>query len=170
MAMVSLESGALKYTTESGAVLLDGELSDPSIPPQLGLIIDGMLASTAIPGFFRMRKIGTDNYVDGGIRVNVPIKAALDLGATEIFAALPDPPLSHDDSYDKKSFLDIWQRAPDIKPDQLRSDQPFPRNGLGTRYSDSRYPPRRHTRWHTHRHSYFENLWGRPKSSTVGDA
>src|SRR5258707_1247767 len=57
MAMVSLESGALKYTTESGAVLLDGELSDPSIPPQLGLIIDGMLASTAIPGFFRMRKI-----------------------------------------------------------------------------------------------------------------
>src|SRR6266446_1913887 len=118
--MVSLESGALKYTTESGAVLLDGELSDPSIPPQLGLIIDGMLASTAIPGFFRMRKIGTDNYVDGGIRVNVPIKAALDLGATEIFAALPDPPLSHDDSYDKKSFLDIWQRAPDIKPDQLR--------------------------------------------------
>jgi len=80
MAMVSLETGALKYTTESGSVLLDGEAPDPSIQPQLSLIFDGMLASAAIPGFFKMRKIGNENFVDGGIRVNVPIKAALDLG------------------------------------------------------------------------------------------
>src|SRR5262249_24441252 len=86
MAMVSLETGTLKYTTESGAVLLDGEVPDPSIQPQAGLIFDGMLASAAIPGDVRMRKIGNENFVDGGIRVNVPIKAALDLGATEIFA------------------------------------------------------------------------------------
>ena len=131
MAMVSLESGALKYTTQSGAVLLDGEVPDPSIQPQLSLIIDGMLASAAIPGFFKMRKIGNENFVDGGIRVNVPIKAALDLGATEIFAALPNPPLSFDSSYDTKTFVDIWERAPDIMLDQQRRDQLFPRNGLG---------------------------------------
>jgi hypothetical protein len=94
MATVSLETGTLKYATESGTILLDGEVPDPSIQPQLGLIFDGMLASAAIPGFFKMRKIGNENFVDGGIRVNVPIKAALDLGATEIFAALPNPPLS----------------------------------------------------------------------------
>jgi hypothetical protein len=131
MAMVSLETGALKYTTESGSVLLDGEVPDPSIQPQLGLIFDGMLASAAIPGFFKMRKIGNENFVDGGIRVNVPIKAALDLGATEIFAALPSPPLSLDPSYDTKTFVDIWERAPDIMLDQQRRDQLFPRNGLG---------------------------------------
>ena len=131
MAMVSLESGTLKYTTESGAVFLDGEVPDPSIQPQLGLIFDGMLASAAIPGFFKMRKIGNENFVDGGIRVNVPIKAALDLGATEIFAALPNPPLSLDPPYDTKTFVDIWERAPDIMLDQQRRDQLFPRNGLG---------------------------------------
>jgi hypothetical protein len=131
MAMVSLETGALKYTTESGAVLLDGEVPDPSVKPQSGLVIDGLVASAAIPGFFRMRKIGNENFVDGGIRVNVPIKAALDLGATEIFAALPDPPLSLDSSYDTKTFVDIWERAPDIMLDQQRRDQLFPRNGLG---------------------------------------
>jgi hypothetical protein len=131
MAMVSLETGTLKYTTESGTVLLDGQMPDPSIQPQLGLIIDGILASAAIPGFFKMRKIGNENFVDGGIRVNVPIKAALDLGATEIFAALPNPPLSLDSSYDTKTFVDIWERAPDIMLDQQRRDQLFPRNGLG---------------------------------------
>ena len=131
MAMVSLETGTLKYTTESGTVLLDGEVPDPSIQPQLSLIFDGMLASAALPGDFRMRKIGNENFVDGGIRVNVPIKAALDLGATEIFAALPTPPLSIDSSYDTKKFSDIWQRAPDIILDQQRRDQLFPRNGLG---------------------------------------
>jgi hypothetical protein len=61
MAMVSLETGALKYTTESGSVLLDGEVPDPSIQPQLSLIFDGMLASAAIPGFFKMRKIANEN-------------------------------------------------------------------------------------------------------------
>jgi predicted acylesterase/phospholipase RssA len=131
MAMVSLETGALKYTTESGSILLNGEVPDPSVQPQPGLIIDGMLASAAIPGFFKMRKIGNENFVDGGIRVNVPIKAALDLGATEIFATLPNPPLSLDSSYDTKTFVDIWERAPAIMLDQQRSDQLFPRNGLG---------------------------------------
>jgi predicted acylesterase/phospholipase RssA len=131
MAMVSLETGTLKYTTESGSILLDGEVPDPSVQPQLGLILDGMLASAAIPGFFKMRKIGNENFVDGGIRVNVPIKAALDLGATQIFAVLPNPPLSIDPSYDTKSWPDILQRAPDIMVDQQRRDQLFPRNGLG---------------------------------------
>jgi NTE family protein len=131
MAMVSLETGALKYTTESGAILLDGEVPDPSIQPQPGLVFDGMLASAAVPGSFRMRKIGNENFVDGGIRVNVPIKSALDLGATEIFALVPDPPLTIDPSYDTKSFVDILERAPDIMLDQQRSDQMFPRNGLG---------------------------------------
>jgi predicted acylesterase/phospholipase RssA len=133
MATVSLESGTLKYATESGAIVLDGEMPDPSVQPQPGLIFDGMLGSAAIPGFFKMRKIGNENFVDGGIRVNVPIKAALDLGATEIFAILPDPPLSLDPSYDTKTFVDIWERAPDIMLDQQRRDQLFPRNGLGAR-------------------------------------
>jgi len=68
MAMVSLETGTLKYTTESGSILLDGEVPDPSIQPQPGLILEGMLASAAIPGIFKMRKIGSENFVDGGIR------------------------------------------------------------------------------------------------------
>jgi hypothetical protein len=60
---LSLETGALKYTTESGSVLLDGEVPDPSIQPQLSLIFDGMLASAAGSGFSRARGFQADPII-----------------------------------------------------------------------------------------------------------
>ena len=49
----------------------------------------------------------------------------------QLRSSLPNPPLSLDASYDTKTFVDIWERAPDIMLDQQRRDQLFPRNGLG---------------------------------------
>ncbi|MBH5320261.1 patatin-like phospholipase family protein [Paenibacillus sp. GSMTC-2017] len=74
---------------------------DRANPPQsLPLSIslsEGTLASASIPLAFSPVKLGTENYVDGGVREIVPIQAAIQAGATEIFAVMAsdnsmDPP------------------------------------------------------------------------------
>jgi predicted acylesterase/phospholipase RssA len=44
------------------------------------------LASAAIPGIFEARQIGAEHYVDGGVREIVPVRATVQLGATEVVA------------------------------------------------------------------------------------
>jgi predicted acylesterase/phospholipase RssA len=48
--------------------------------------IDGALASAAIPGVFGPYELGAEHYVDGGVREIVPVRAAVQLGATEVIA------------------------------------------------------------------------------------
>jgi NTE family protein len=73
-----------------------------------------VLASAAIPSVFVPVKIGTDNYVDGGIRSVLPIEAAVGLGATRIFAitdskrGLERLPAG---SFDASSLVDIAGRS-----------------------------------------------------------
>lgn len=59
--------------------------ANPS-PFRLQHIRLGILASASIPGIFLPVRIGREYYVDGGIREVIPIQAAVDLGATEVFA------------------------------------------------------------------------------------
>lgn len=49
-----------------------------------GLVIDAVLASTAIPGVFPPVQIGTRLLIDGGVANNTPISTAVKLGATRI--------------------------------------------------------------------------------------
>jgi predicted acylesterase/phospholipase RssA len=71
----------------------------------------GVLASAALPAFFLPVKLGSETYVDGGIRDVMPVAIAAKLGATVIYAVNDSPPLEADTSYDDKSFLDISLRA-----------------------------------------------------------
>jgi len=53
-----------------------------------------LLASSAVPALFPPIQIGGDDgrwYVDGGVRMNTPIKPALKLGATHIAIVAADP-------------------------------------------------------------------------------
>jgi len=63
-----------------------------SYPPQsvpLSIALSGgTLASASIPLAFSPIKIGNEHYVDGGVRELVPIQAAIQAGATEIYALL----------------------------------------------------------------------------------
>ncbi len=52
---------------------------------------DWVLASSAFPIFFPMVKIGGNNYIDGGVRNNAPVSAAIDAGADEIDVILSSP-------------------------------------------------------------------------------
>ena len=71
-----------------------------------------MIASAAIPGIFGGKKIGTENYVDGGVRDVIPVDIAVRQGADEIVAiscssnSLPDV-----DSFDRAGILGCLVRA-----------------------------------------------------------
>lgn len=55
-------------------------------------LIDILMASSAIPLFFPPRQLkGEGCWMDGGLVRNTPIQAAIQLGATEIYAVLVEP-------------------------------------------------------------------------------
>jgi predicted acylesterase/phospholipase RssA len=49
-------------------------------------VLDGAMASAAIPCVFPPVELGSETYVDGGIRWQTPVQTALDLGADTIVA------------------------------------------------------------------------------------
>ena len=157
LAMVSLDSGVLRYMTETGALVekdLHTPVLAPAAPPncsalesqlaalqatrqdmikantQAGIkpskdlelrrialeiqdmqaelnacrakpagppapvhasLIDGIIASSSQPGIMPAVKIGGETYVDGGIRQILPLQAAIDLGATTVWAIQASP-------------------------------------------------------------------------------
>ncbi len=55
-------------------------------------LIDVLMASSAIPLLFPPRRLkGEGCWIDGGLVRNTPIQAAINLGATEIYAVLVEP-------------------------------------------------------------------------------
>ncbi|WP_066389242.1 patatin-like phospholipase family protein [Neobacillus mesonae] len=59
----------------------------PSNPLRVDLI-QGTLASASIPLAFPPVKLGNENYVDGGVREILPIQAAIQEGATDVYAII----------------------------------------------------------------------------------
>jgi predicted acylesterase/phospholipase RssA len=91
MATVGLGSGKLRYVTESGR-MVERDGFTPAVDLETGFeitnvsLLEGMLASAAIPVFFRAIRIKDDLYVDGGIREQLPLEVAAQLGARTIYA------------------------------------------------------------------------------------
>ncbi len=83
IAMVALESGALRFMGEDG-VLYDrhGRVFDVGPHP----LATGVLASCSIPAVFRPVPVGAETYVDGGVRENLPAQIAIeDMGADRTY-------------------------------------------------------------------------------------
>lgn len=74
ISMVSLETGELRYMTQTGA-LVDRE-NQPIDDTTHNLAV-GVLASCAIPAVFRPVPIGDETYIDGGARENLPAELAV---------------------------------------------------------------------------------------------
>jgi predicted acylesterase/phospholipase RssA len=92
-----------------------------------------VLASAAIPGFFPPIKLLDENYVDGGVRDILPIGAAVEAGATPIFAILASPPLHKaDESFDREGMGAIATRSVlDIMTDETVHNEIEPPRGWG---------------------------------------
>lgn len=118
ISMVGLESGKLRFVTGRGELRnrLDQEIDYAPVD-----YVDAVTASCAIPGVFPPVQIGEEHYVDGGIRANLPVDMAYNMGAKRVIAIVsgargPAP---------SESFLGgdllgvIMRSAVGIMPDEL---------------------------------------------------
>jgi predicted acylesterase/phospholipase RssA len=110
VAVVSLESGELRYVTETGA-LLDRH-GDPAGGEPVDLV-DAVRASCAIPAVLPPIRLGDEHYVDGGVRETLPAEVAIEqLGVTRCYAVVASPPgVPPEESYADKDMLSIVLRA-----------------------------------------------------------
>ena len=113
MAVTALRSGHTRYVTQAGVIVeSDAVTPSPEHPAPVELI-EGVLTSASAPLIFPSRRLGDQDYSDGGIGQNLPVAAAVSLGATRIYAvlaaALEQPPDPRD--FSKATFLDLDLRA-----------------------------------------------------------
>ena len=88
MAVAALGDGVLRYVTERGEIVASDAVTPVAGPVD---VLEGMLASASVPMLFPPRQLAGDVYVDGGIANNIPVDAAVRLGATRVFAVLAVP-------------------------------------------------------------------------------
>jgi len=50
-----------------------------------GLLVDAILASSAVPGLFPPVEINGRHFIDGGVVNSIPVSRAVELGATEVY-------------------------------------------------------------------------------------
>lgn len=92
MATVGLGSGALAYVTERGELVPRFPQDFSEKPIATGIdILDGAMASSAIATVFPPVAFAGDAWVDGGHRENIPLRAALDAGASRVFVICASP-------------------------------------------------------------------------------
>lgn len=75
VAVVGLESGALRYVTQDGRLLDRSGVPVPGAPPVD--LVDAVRASCTIPGIFAPVRLGDEHYVDGGVREVLPVEVVL---------------------------------------------------------------------------------------------
>ena len=107
IAAAALESGRVRYLSGDGFFVDAGRGEQPVE------IVDAVLASATMPGVFPPVFLNGENYVDGGIRELLPVSAAVDLGAKQIYvvsASRLDPALEPSE-IGKWSVISILQRS-----------------------------------------------------------
>lgn len=139
LATVGLESGELCYVTEAGDLLR----RDGAQKIAAGIsILEGAMASSAIAAVFPPVNFAGDAWIDGGHRENVPLRAAIQAGATRIYvvcsgpidrwsainrtqdARFDQPPPT---DFESRKILDIASRALlEIHLDEMEADDVYP--------------------------------------------
>lgn len=101
MAVTAVKARETHYVCGDGTVVGPDALTplpppehkpDKPDPPYRDFdVIDGAVASGSIPGIMPPRHLGYTTYVDGGVLENVPLSAAVALGAKRVFTILAVP-------------------------------------------------------------------------------
>ena len=92
LAVTALRAGAVRYVTQDGTIV-EADAHTPAPGEAAGPVdlIDGAIASASVPMIFPPHSMAGDDYVDGGVVEIIPVRAALELGATRIFAVVAVP-------------------------------------------------------------------------------
>ncbi len=160
LATVALEDGKLYYVTEASRLIRGNarrlEFDEPITATGVHPLVDGAMASSAIPVFFQPRRISTVTtsmfHVDGGVREVLPSQVAVELGAQLLFtiAAGPSAPSMAKLSVnaevagssnpllgtpgrsfgDPGRLFEIGQRGIDLAVNEVLSEERLPRAGF----------------------------------------
>ncbi|UBM60271.1 patatin-like phospholipase family protein [Marinilongibacter aquaticus] len=93
--------------------------------PNDAYFVDYILASSSIPIMMPTVQIGGDHrkaFLDGGLREVVPIKKAIEDGATEIYAIATHPKHRQMKSINNRSFFGLIERIKDISVNQFENN------------------------------------------------
>ena len=92
LAVTALRAGVLRYVTQDGTIV-EADARTPSPAGAGGPVdlVDAAIASASVPMVFPPHPMADDDYVDGGVMEIVPVQAAVELGATRIFAIVALP-------------------------------------------------------------------------------
>ncbi len=114
LAVTALRAGVLRYVTESGTIV-EADAVTPATGAAAGPVdlVEGALASASVPLVFPPRPLADDDYVDGGVLQIIPVRAAVQLGATRVIAVVAIPlTLARDErDYATASAMHIGLRA-----------------------------------------------------------
>jgi NTE family protein len=111
LAMVSLDSGKLRYVTENGELV---ERDNTTILAENIDLRDATRASSTMAIFFNPKELNGEFYVDGGHREITPVQVAIDLGATDIYAIQASKAGLDYEKFADLGLLDIATRMLDI--------------------------------------------------------
>ncbi len=90
MAVTAIRARETRYVCGDGTLV--GADAHIPVPDAAGFdVIDGAVASASVPGIFPSRRLGADHYVDGGCLQNIPLRAAVQLGAERIYTVVAVP-------------------------------------------------------------------------------
>lgn len=84
--------------------------------------ISAVLASSAFPGMLSPIVMKDQLWIDGGCKELSPIRAAIELGATEIDVITTSPEVRIKKFIEKPSIIDIIKRAIDVSTDKILSN------------------------------------------------
>ena len=110
MGVVSLESGDLRYITETGAI---HDRQDRPLDLEPVALADGILASASIPVAFPPVQLGDEHYVDGGAREILPLELLVEHLHVErsIAISASSPTMERASSFAERNILDILRRV-----------------------------------------------------------
>jgi predicted acylesterase/phospholipase RssA len=92
LAVTALRAGVLRYVTEDGTIVEDDACTPaPGAAGGPVELVDGAVASASVPLVFPPHPMADDDYVDGGVLQIIPVRPAVLLGATRIFAVAAIP-------------------------------------------------------------------------------
>ena len=133
LAVTATEPGMLRFVCGDGTVVEDdARTPSPSHDGPVDLV-EAVLTSSSAPLVFAPRQLGGRTYADGGILANLPVGAAVDLGATRVVAVVAttiDAPLDPRTAADM-TLLDVHVRASELMfYDQQRRSLQVP-EGVG---------------------------------------
>ena len=124
---VALESGRARVFNEQGVMLESGFRS-----PLRDVIRASASIPIAFPPVMLIGPNGWEQYIDGGVRENVPLQAAVDAGAHRVYAVLPNP-LSVDftTAFSPPRMINIAGRTVDLVLHEAQQNDMFPYRGFG---------------------------------------